>query len=391
MPFYQSRGRLPRKRFTTSLRPPSGGIYYEHYFTADGFTGAASLQYLIRAPSRVLRIEGAQSCAVQHADVPLSANLLFLVSRLSRGGDFLAARLPALAGQGFVFSVAKPDAPMTGFYRNAFADEVVLCTQGSGRLQSTFGELVYRELDVIVVPRGDTVRWMPDSGVAQSFVILESASPVRVPPGFLKPNGQFRDNAGYHERDIRAPELQDPVDEEGEFPIRVKMGDRIETHILDHHPFDVVGWDGHFFPFAINLEDYEPLSGRIALMPDLYQLFVTDDTMITCITPRRLADHPEAAKMQPYHQNIDYDEILYRFSGRTGGTEPEPGTFTLHPRASVHGPKPGFENLPTRTYQDAYGFMIDTRILLRPTVEAMAAVDEAYARTYLESTAVRQG
>lgn len=383
MPYYQARGKFPQKRFTTSLRKPSGAIYYEHFFTAEGFNGASSLQYALRAPSRVTRIEPAAPATLAAWDVPMSQNLLFHVGRFPKGGDFLDARVPSIFGDDFVFSVAKPDAPMSGFYRNGFADEVVLCVQGAGVLQSTFGNLRYGELDVLVVPRGDTVRWMPDPGVPQSFVVMETTSPVQIPPGFLKPNGQLRDNASYHERDIRAPELPDPVDEEGEFPIRLKMGERVETHVLDHHPFDIVGWDGCFYPFALNLRDYEPLSGRISLMPDQYQLFVTGTALVTCITPRRLADHPETAKMQPYHQNIDYDEILYRFSGRTGDSEPEPGTFTLHPRVSVHGPKPGFEDLPTRTFQDAYGFMIDTRTLLRPTTQAKAASEADYTRTYL--------
>ena len=47
------------------------------------------------------------------------------------------------------------------------------------------------------------------------------------------------------------------------------------------------------------------------------------------------------------------------------------------------GPKPGFEDLPTRTFQDAYGFMIDTRTLLRPTTQAKAASEADYTRTYL--------
>ncbi len=54
-------------------------------------------------------------------------------------------------------------------------------------------------------------------------------------------------------------------------------------------------------------------------------------------------------------------------------------------RSSVHGPKSGFEDLPARSYQDAYGFMIDTRTLLRPTRQTLQAADSDYAKTYLDS------
>jgi homogentisate 1,2-dioxygenase len=100
--------------------------------------------------------------------------------------------------------------------------------------------------------------------------------------------------------------------------------------------------------------------------------------MVSCITPRRLADHPDATAMQPFHQNLDYDEILYRFSGSTGLSEPGGGTFTLHPRGIGHGPKPGFETMPQRASQDAWGLMVDTRLTLKPSTEAARISDRGY-------------
>lgn len=387
MPQYQSQGKLPQKRYTKLYRPgeeaTKGSFYFEYIVTAEGFAAEASIQYRLRAPARVLRTEVLPAPDVKlREDMADSYNLMFEVDRVQSDGDFVQSRREMLCSDNTAFSVAKPNQPMSGFYRNSMADEVVLIVQGSGTLESSFGNIPYGELDVVYVPRGDTVRWKSDAK-PHLMIIFESSNPITVPQEFLKPNGQFREHAPYHERDIRMPVLQPAIDEMGEFPVEVKLGGKRIRTVLDHHPFDVVGWDGYYYPWALNLKDYEPLSGRISLLPDRYALFTTSRTLITLISPRRMPDHPDAMPMQPHHQNLEYDEILYRFSGSTGATEPQPGSFTLHPRGIDHGPKPGFEKLPTRTYQDAWGFMIDTRDRLIPTAAGMAASDESYGRMYV--------
>jgi homogentisate 1,2-dioxygenase len=180
------------------------------------------------------------------------------------------------------------------------------------------------------------------------------------------------------------PKFREPIDVQGEHPIVMKVGAELACSYLDHHPFDVVGWDGCFYPFALNLRDYEPLTGRIFLLPDQYQVFGTEQTMFTAITPRRTPDIDDPSPAQAFHQNVDYDEVLFRFSG-SSATEPGAGTFTLHPRGIMHGPKPGFENAPRLPRVEAWALMMDTRMTLHPTVQAMAALDEGYAKTWVEN------
>ncbi len=388
MPFYQRHGLMPKKRYTY-LRKPDGKQYYEHIITAEGFKGAASLLYRLHSPARMLKVEKAGAGPdVADASDGLVLNMLCRVGDVDGAGDFLRSRRPIYASNDVVFSIAKPDRRMEGFYRNAGADELVVVVQGSGVLQSVYGDLAYEALDVLFIPRGDTVRWAPDAG-PQVMAVVESVTPLAIPPEFLKANGQFHEHAPYHERDLRGPAFREPVDEEGEFPVLIKTGQKLMRLIADRHPFDVVGWDGWLYPFALNLRDYEPKSGRIGLLPDQYALFSNANALIACITPRRMADHPDACAMQAFHQSMDYDEILYRFSGSTGVTEPAGGTITLHPRTFGHGPKPGFENLPPRTHQDAWGLMVDTRAILHPTAAAMAASDEGYVRQSVENQLVK--
>lgn len=380
MPQYQSQGIVPQKRFRR-VRQPNGKIYYEHIMSGEGFEGDSSILYRLSQPARVLSTEIERNNPLELANH--AGNLLFEVERVSPGGDFLCARQPMLFSEEIVFSIAKPDSAMSDFYRNSWCDELVTVVEGSGILRSQFGDIRYDALDMVLVPRGDTVQWLPDPG-PQILAVVESRSPLAIPPKFLKSNGQFRDEAPYHERDIRLPKLADPVDEVGEYAIRIKTAEQMTSIIVDRHPFDVAGWDGFYYPYAISMRDYEPLTGSIHLLPDQYMAFLSKQTMIAVITPRRLPEHPDTTPMQPFHQNVDIDEILYRFSGSTGVTELGGGTFTLHPKGYDHGPKPGFEEMPRREAQDAFALMLDTQAHLRPTLAGEDAMDKNYQKMYLE-------
>ena len=46
-------------------------------------------------------------------------------------------------------------------------------------------------------------------------------------------------------------------------------------HVLDHHPFDVVGWDGFEYPFAFNIKEFAPKAGKIHLPPPIHLVFTT--------------------------------------------------------------------------------------------------------------------
>jgi len=385
MPHYQAQGLLPQKRFTTVKRP-GGGIYYEHIISAEGFDAEESIIYRLAMPTRILR-KRVEVIRRNFPDV-LTGNALFHVASVPESGDYFSARKEMLFSDDLIFSIAKPTASMANFYRNAVADELVTVIEGAGVMRSVFGEIAYGPLDIICIPRGHTIQWLTD-GSPQILAITESRSSLRVPAKFLKPNGQYRDDAPFHERDIRAPQLVDPIEEDGELEILIKGIDTVTNAIVQHHPFDAVGWDGGYYPWALNLANYEPKAGRVHLLPDQFMAFQTPETMISFITPRRLADHPESTPLQPYHQNAHFDEILYRFSGSTGETEPGGGTFTLHPQGFDHGPKPGFEGSPPRSYQEAWGLMVDTRAHLRVTLTAQEHMDESYDQMYLTGSELK--
>ncbi|HES57812.1 MAG TPA: homogentisate 1,2-dioxygenase, partial [Firmicutes bacterium] len=67
MPFYQSRGRLPRKRHTV-LRRDDGSLVYEELIGNESFAGGSSLLYRLRRPTQVLRTERVRELAWQPAE-----------------------------------------------------------------------------------------------------------------------------------------------------------------------------------------------------------------------------------------------------------------------------------------------------------------------------------
>jgi homogentisate 1,2-dioxygenase len=194
MPHYLSHGQVPKKRFT-AFRKPDGKMYYEHLINSEGFAAESSLLYRINAPSRVARVENMKPLSLAPGGNPIARNFLFKLDKLGKTGDFIESRVPALfSGEDLIFNVSKPTKSMDRFYCNVSSDELILVTKGTGLLQSIFGDIPFEPLDLILVPRGDVIRWQVDSG-PHELIVVESRSPIRPPRGFLKSNGQFDDHA----------------------------------------------------------------------------------------------------------------------------------------------------------------------------------------------------
>ena len=171
---------------------------------------------------------------------------------------------------------------------------------------------------------------------------MESRGHVRWPKRYRNEFGQLKEGAPYSERDIRRPMVLNTHDEMGDFPLLVKQYDGINELILDHHPFDVVGWDGYFYPWAFNINDFEPIVGRIHQPPPVHQTFEGDGFVVCSFCPRPYDFDPNAVPAPYNHSNVDSDEVLYyassEFMSRKGI---EFGSITHHPDGIPHGPHPG--------------------------------------------------
>ncbi len=206
-----------------------------------------------------------------------------------------------------------------------------------------FGELPFRAGDYVVIHRNILHRWRLDlaKGPAK-FVVFESRGHIRFPRRYMNEVGQLLEGAPFCERDIRRPMEVHPHDEQGDFPLLVKQYDAINEMVLDHHPFDVVGWDGYFYPWIFNIHDFEPIVGRIHQPPPVHQTFQGDGFVICSFCPRPYDFDPQAVPAPYNHSNVDSDEVLFyassEFMSRKGI---EYGSITHHPDGLPHGPHPG--------------------------------------------------
>jgi homogentisate 1,2-dioxygenase len=216
--------------------------------------------------------------------------------------------------------------------------------------------------------------------------VIESAGDVRTPKRYRNEHGQLLEHAPYSERDIRRPASLETHDERGDFPILIKKGDEIVEYVLDHHPFDVVGWDGYYYPWALNISDFEPRVGRFHLPPPAHQTFEGDGFVVCSFCPRPYDFDPSAVPVPYNHSNVMSDEVIYyassEFMSRKGI---EYGSITLHPDGIPHGPHPGrVEQSLGQKRTDELAVMLDSFRPLRASKQVISVEDQGYPTSWLE-------
>jgi homogentisate 1,2-dioxygenase len=352
----------------------------------EGFTGPASLLYHLHPPTTILAVSRIRETAYQGDPDPTLKHRHFLTARVPEGGSPTLDRIPLLFNDDCAMLFVRPTVGDEHFYRNAQADEVVYVSQGSGVVESQFGDLPYREGDYLVIHRGIMHRFKMDS-TPHRFLVIESRGYVRTPERYRNHYGQIVEGAPYSERDFRIPTELRTHDQRGEFPIIVKQHHGLNQFVLDHHPFDVVGWDGMFYPWAFNIHDFEPIVGRVHQPPPVHQTFQGDGFVVCSFCPRPYDFDPEAVPAPYNHSNVDSDEVLYyassEFMSRKGI---EYGSITLHPDGIPHGPHPGrAEASIGAKATNELAVMMDTFRPLKTAREALAIEDPKYYRSWVEA------
>jgi homogentisate 1,2-dioxygenase len=390
MPIYHRMGELPRKRHTAFRKPEGEGVYSEHLLGNLGFTGPSSLLYHVHPPTAVRAVE-----AIPDAGRPLEAatgdgairHRHLRTSALPNGGSPTLGRVPLLFNADVTVAAARPDASDEHFYRNGAADEYVFVAEGAGVLESELGDLPFGAGDQLIIPRGVLVRWLlsPGAGPAR-MLVMESAGFLRWPTRYRGQHGQLLEGAPFSERDIRRPGALQTRDERGDYEVLVRHRDGLQRMVLDHHPLDVVGWDGFYYPWAFNIHDFEPITGTIHQPPPIHQLLQADALVVCNFCPRPYDFHPESVPAPYYHSNVMTDEVLYyassEFMSRKGI---EYGSITLHPDGFPHGPQPGrYEASIGKERTDELAVMIDTFRPLSVSRQAAEVEDPDYFKSWIE-------
>lgn len=383
MSYYYQLGQIPHKRHT-QFRQPDGSLYHEELIGTLGFSGIQSLLYHLHPPTQVQRIILDKSINIAYEEPsPLRPRHL-KTQTLNQAGDAIASRVPLMGNRDVCISVARPNEPMEYWYRFAHGDEVIFIHDGSGILESQYGILQYHPGDYLVIPTGVLWRILPDTDVEQRMLIVEAWGHIEPPQRYLNRYGQFLETAPYCERDIRPPEQLTTYDEQGEFEVRVKARDCLTRYLYKHHPLDVIGWDGHLWPFAFNIEDFEPITGRVHQPPPVHQTFMGSGFVICSFVPRLFDYHPLAIPAPYNHSNVDSDEVIYYVEGHFMSRKGiERGSITVHPSGIPHGPHPGmYEGSIRKEQTNELAVMIDTFRPLTLTTQAGQWEDQDYCYSW---------
>ena len=126
--------------------------------------------------------------------------------------------------------------------------------------------------------------------------------------------GQLLEHSPFSERDIKTPDLESDVPK-GPIEVQVRLEKGLQSYEYQNHPFDIVGWDGFYFPWVFNLNDFMPITGKIHQPPPVHQVFETQGAVICNFVPRLFDYHDESIPAPYAHSNVDSDEILYYVSG----------------------------------------------------------------------------
>jgi homogentisate 1,2-dioxygenase len=384
MPSYRRVGDIPRKRHT--LHRHDGAVMFEELMGTDGFSGASALLYHRHSPSAIRSVEAVDSPPVcwqpNHPLRPHHLRTAALPPPTSEP-DAVRGRHALLGNENvqLAFVSARATSPL---YRNAVGDELVYVHDGEAVLESTFGRLAAVAGDYVLIPAATTHRWVVDS--AADLLIIEAGGHVTVPGRYVNAAGQLLEGAPFSERDQRAPDPE-PLLEDGEdVPVLVRTRNGLSVHVHTKHPFDVVGWDGYLYPWAMSIHDFEPIVGRIHQPPPVHQTFAGPDFVVCSFVPRPYDFDPDAVKVPYHHTNVDTDEVLFYSRGNfmsRAGSGIGAGSISLHPPGFLHGPQPGSRELSAQVDRtDELAVMIDVFRPLAISDSAAAISDPDYPSSW---------
>ena len=263
--------------------------------------------------------------------------------------------------------------------RNADGDTIYFCHQGAGEVFTDYGLLSYRKGHYVVIPKCITHAIWPSED--SSFFVIENRNSHYEEPT----RGIVGRHAIYDPNAIGKPCLESLIHRIGEaslkvIEVRVKHNDEWTHFQYSDCIFDVVGWKGDLFPFNLHIDHIMPLmSHRAHLPPSAHTTFVAKDFVVCTFLPRPLESDEDALKVPFYHQNIDYDEVLFYHEGDFFSRDNlHAGMMSFHPAGFPHGPHPkAIQAVKKKTHTDECAVMVDTRWPLKrdPAMDSIEVSD----------------
>jgi len=246
--------------------------------------------------------------------------------------------------------------------RNVEGETLYFVHVGSGSVLTEYGLLKFKTGSYINIPKSLHHTIVYDEPT--QFIIIESTTGL-----FREPDrGMVGRNAFYDLAALGKPNLEtlnqfkkDHKVESHEIVVR-RFG-TVTKFTYDACVYDTVSWKGDYFPFTLHVDDMMPMmSHRVHLPPSAHTTFAANGFVVCTFLPRLIETDKDALKVPFYHQNIDYDEVLFYHAGNFFSRDNlHSNMMSFHPAGFPHGPHPkAFANQGTKTFTDEVAVMVDT-------------------------------
>ncbi|MGE4337579.1 MAG: homogentisate 1,2-dioxygenase [Pigmentiphaga sp.] len=351
---------------------------FEREMGRDGFFGAASHLYHRNPPTAWLSIEGPAK--------PRAFGPFELAHVITSPWDAVSVFSNAHVRVRF----ARLGRSMNHLVRNADGDELLFIHEGGGDLFCDYGRLCIDAGDYVVIPRG--TMWRIETATTMEILMIESTGE----PYALPERGLIGRHAPFDPGLLDRPRLDDVflAQPKGDpWQVRVKRHNAVSTIAYPYNPLDAIGWKGDLYPVRLNIRDIRAItSDSIHLPPSIRTTFVSKRFIVCSLVPRLMETDPGAMKLPFFHNNDDYDEVIFQHRGKQSSRSSDirPGVATYHPSGVTHGPHPQMLphmfDFPTAK-TEGYSVMIDTRDPLEVDTEATKFEVKGYAESWRDSIA----
>lgn len=272
--------------------------------------------------------------------------------------------------------------------RNADGDELLFVHSGTADFYCDYGHLSIEAGDYLMLPRG--TMWRLQHSEAITLLLIEATNSSYQLPD----KGLVGDHAIFDPAMLDIPAMdeafraqQTGAQAQRDWAVRIKRRNQISTVTYPYNPLDALGWKGDLHPVRINVRDIRPLmSHRYHLPPSAHTTFVAHRFVVCTFTPRPFETDPGAIKVPFFHNNDDYDEVLFYHAGDFFSRDNiHPGMVTLHPCGFTHGPHPkalGKMLTQSKPATDEYAVMIDARDALEVSDDAGSVEWAEYHRSW---------
>ncbi|KAJ5657115.1 homogentisate 1-2-dioxygenase [Penicillium longicatenatum] len=338
---------------------------------------AASHQAFAAEPVDAYRAGGMPKLRWNPFDVDESVDWVHGLHLIAGAGD-------ATLKQGLgilVYSAGKNMAKEEAFY-SADGEFLIVPQHGVLDIQTELGRLFVRPNEVCVIPRGIRYRVELPAGPVRGYICELYQGHFQLPE--LGPIGS---NCLANSRDFQSPVAfydDASVESNRKFLLRSKFNHRMYSAVQDHTPFDIVAWQGKYYPYKYDLARFNPM-GSISFDhpdPSIYTVLTApSDHPGTAICdfgifPPRWLVAEDTFRPPWYHRNVMSEFmglICGTYDAKTDGGF-QPAGASLHNIMSGHGPdSDAFEKAsnmelePVKVGEGSMAFMFESAFMLGVT------------------------